>query len=283
MSPDRLFLAFRIHVIVAGVVCFVWLDPPAAAQPSGASHPSGSSGETHSSPASQGAPSAPDADARSLTAVDRATADACLRSFGDAGSVRDITDAALDYALVSPRRVSAAMESARMKGLLPTVYVLGMYRNDEATQSDELRDMMYKSKYTSGDWPYKERTDTDAVGHRFYAGVALRFDFGTLALGSEALGALEASRFRTGLVEKVSSLYHARRRLQIEVCATKLPYSEELIKRSRIDEISAVLEGMTGQNRDRTRPTRVGGAATTAQSKAALSPDSRLTETRTPR
>jgi hypothetical protein len=181
--------------------------------------------------------------------VSTAAAETCLRELGGGASLDRIRQAALEYAMVSPTKVAAALRSARMRGLYPTVHVLGLYRNTSHEQEEQFKDMLYRSQYESGNWPYKDQILTDGSGHGVFAGLLLKFDFSTLAGGRESLEALKASRLRTEVIEKITALYFKRQRLQIRFCSSTAPLGQRLLLKSRIDEVTAMLMGLAGLNK----------------------------------
>jgi hypothetical protein len=183
------------------------------------------------------------------TGIDPAKVQQCLADLKPDKNVDQYREEALEYALVSPRKISAALKSSRMRGLYPTIHVLGIYRNEGTNEEARLNDMIYRNQIESGNWPYKEQVLTDSTGHQFYAGLVLRFDLGTLAGGEATLKALRASKIRNEVMEKVNTLYFERERLQIRYCAGNLPYRKRLVLKSRIREISGLLEGLVGHKR----------------------------------
>jgi hypothetical protein len=185
----------------------------------------------------------------SIGLVDEQQAASCLRDRRGSRTVDQYREEALRFAMVSPKKIAAAIQSARNRGLYPTIHLLGLYRNDGLSEESRFKDMIYKVKYDKGEWPYRNQTLTDATGHQLYAGVALRFELGTLAGGEAALKALRASKIRSTVVERVNALFYERDRLQIRLCTRKLPYERRLLLESRIDELTSLLDGLAGGGR----------------------------------
>jgi len=165
---------------------------------------------------------------------------ACLAAQPRGPSLAAIRKGVIRHAGVSRKAVDRAMSSERLKGLLPRIHVLGLTTSEETTSASTLKDYMYKS------WPYKEKLNGSAMEDRYYFGGMMSFDLSTLALGGKRLKALEAVKYRNGLVHKVNDLYYKRQGLRLRLCGQQLSYFEQQMVKLRIARLTSLLDGLTG-------------------------------------
>jgi hypothetical protein len=172
--------------------------------------------------------------------------ESCLKALPPLGSLDDLQSSAIDSAMVSPRHVAAVLRSAKRKGLLPTVYVLGLYNGQAGSSESTLQDYAYHNTF-----PWKEKTDLSSAVHGGYVGVMLRFDFGKTALGTEEFDSVKVTEARNNLLEKVNSLYYAREKLALDLCGNE---HGEVARRGlelRIREVTSLLESLGGRRAHR--------------------------------
>ncbi|MBU4457212.1 MAG: hypothetical protein KJ902_00555, partial [Candidatus Omnitrophica bacterium] len=158
-----------------------------------------------------------------------------LGQFAHEPSIRDVQEAAIDYAEVHPDKIKKWREDARRKALLPDVslgldrYVIDLYHWDAGQNPDVLQ---------KGD---------DVVSWD----VTMSWDLGDLIWSSDQTSIDTRSRLmvqlRDDILDEITRTYFERRRLQIE---SRLSPSHELKdsigQELRIQELTADLDALTG-------------------------------------
>ncbi|MBU0759557.1 MAG: hypothetical protein KKA34_04260 [Candidatus Omnitrophica bacterium] len=158
-----------------------------------------------------------------------------LGQFAHEPSIRDVQEAAIDYAEVHPDKIKKWREDARRKALLPDVslgldrYVTDLYHWDAGQNPDVLQ------------------TGDDVITWD----VTMSWDLGDLIWSTDQTSIDTRSRLmvqlRDDILDEVTRTYFERRRLLIEKHFSPPSTAREKIeKRLRIDELTADLDAMTG-------------------------------------
>ncbi len=147
-------------------------------------------------------------------------------------TIREVQEAALRYAeVIHPQRIKTLRRNAKLKALLPDVsldYDKTIYGTAGSSSSDP---RAFVGPY---DW-----------------GLSLSWDVGDLVF-SEQIRLLDSNarlmvQLRDNIMNEITRLYYERRKLQTEVMMTppKNP-QENIIKRLRLEELTANIDGLTG-------------------------------------
>ncbi|MCX5692813.1 MAG: hypothetical protein NTX47_03910 [Candidatus Omnitrophica bacterium] len=158
-----------------------------------------------------------------------------LESFNNEPSIKDVQNAAIEYAEVHPDKIKEWRKSAGKKALLPNVsvgldrYVTDYWHWDSGTNPDTLQ----KGKDTVS-WD-----------------IAMTWDMGELIWNEDQTSIDTRSKLmvelRDDIINEVTRIYFERRRLQIEMLA--LPPHDlkiSLEKELRLQELTADIDALTG-------------------------------------
>lgn len=163
------------------------------------------------------------------SATARAAPEDVLKAFAGEPSVASLQRAAARLAEVQPERVRSWLRRVRRAPLLPSVRA----RVAHGPYGFSASDYGYGAGWNG--W----RVDLEAS----WSLDKLVFNHDELALGRESQRL--ASR-REALLTEVAQLYFERRRLQVDGITAPGSEAEQLERRLAIDELTAVLDGLTG-------------------------------------
>ena len=157
------------------------------------------------------------------------------RTFDFEPPISHVQKMAIDYAEVNPDKIKGWRRAARNKGWLPTVSV-GMDRS-----ASELL------HWDSGPSPDNLLKGKDFVDWD----VSLSWDLGDLVWNADQTSIDSRSKLmvelREDVLDQVTRLYFERRRLQRELLILEnIPEVEKLDKVSRVEELTALIDGFTG-------------------------------------
>jgi hypothetical protein len=156
-------------------------------------------------------------------------------SFSREPDIADVQAWAVERARAEPERAADLLRLARARGALPLIRLRGRYGDQSGTKWDELNLMDSRdrdSEYTLDLW--------------------LEWDLAELASGPDALRAVREGRalaaLRQGVINQVNIAYFDRRRLLAETLLADPgeSRSQSVLRRLRIDELIATLDGLTG-------------------------------------
>jgi len=158
-----------------------------------------------------------------------------LESFNNEPTIRDVQNAAIEYAEVNPAKIKEWRDAARKKALLPNVsvgldrYVTDYWHWDSGTNPDTLQ----KGKDTVS-WD-----------------IAMSWDLGDFIWSSDQTSIDTRSKLmvelRGDIMNEVTRTYFERRRLQIDLATSPIQDSKlNLEKELRLQELTADIDGLTG-------------------------------------
>lgn len=158
-----------------------------------------------------------------------------LESFNNEPSIREVQNAAIEYAEVNPAKIKQWRDSAAKKALLPNVsvgldrYVTDYWHWDSGTNPDTLQ----KGK--------------DAVSWD----IAMSWDMGELIWNQDQTSIDTRSKLmvelRGDIMSEVTRTYFERRRLQIDLTASPCQDLKRSLERElRIQELTADIDALTG-------------------------------------
>ena len=162
-----------------------------------------------------------------------------LKRFEREPSVRQIQDAAIQYAEVHPDKIKAWREQAARKAFMPTVSLTTVTSSNQNVDIDrggtnDPDKFIIGPKESSFDW---------------HAGVS--WDLGELIWNNDQTSIDTRSRLmvelRDDVLNEVTHLYFERRRLQVEMSITpakELPLQVE--RQLKLDELTANIDALTG-------------------------------------
>lgn len=146
--------------------------------------------------------------------------------------VHDVVAAVLRHAQIDPARADAAMERARLSGLLPMVRA--------GLRQGTGYDFLTRQSDTSGTSSITSAQDLAFIGQLTFRLDRLLYAADERTLLRESRAAAER---RLELVAEVVRLYYERRRLLVE---TALTGETDVEREARIAEIAALLEVLSG-------------------------------------
>lgn len=156
-------------------------------------------------------------------------------NFKNEPTIKDVQDMAIAYANVNPAQINSWHNQSRAKAFLPTVAV-GLNRGDGE---------MYH--WDTGPNPDVMRKGNDYLDWS----TVLSWDFGDFVWSSDHTSIDSRSKLmselRQDILDQVTRLYFERRRIQIELVQNKDLTSEICLeKQMRVEELTALLDGLTG-------------------------------------
>jgi len=150
-------------------------------------------------------------------------------------SCPEVQKAALAYFKVDREAVQSFRSGASNKALLPVLEVSGGYLDSDL---DETTDSILEGK----NWLTKA-----AVGSGWETRGKLTWNLPQLAFNAEELDVASLAGLVQNILKEVTRLYYMRRRLQMDLILN--PPADEasrLTKELRLDEMTALLDAMTG-------------------------------------
>lgn len=164
--------------------------------------------------------------------------------FLDEPSIRDVQKLAVFYAQVDPEKIKNWQALVAKKAWLPK-FAIGLGGDKNRTTSDNI----YGS-YTGGGQSYIG-PDDKTFYNNFGWDVSLSWDLGDLIWNADQISIDSRSKLMTELREdilnEVTRLYFERRRLQYEILAIEMDYSQaDLEKKMRLEELTALIDALTG-------------------------------------
>jgi hypothetical protein len=164
--------------------------------------------------------------------------------FAHEPSITQVQRWAIEYAEVSNRKIQQWRKQARQRAWLPRLS-MGLDGAKDKTVSD----CVYGS-YSSGGQSYIG-PDDKTFYDKFGWDVSLTWDLADLIYTSEQTSIDSRSKLmvelREDILDQVTRLYFERRRLQMEYVLTEAPsYVERMEKELRIQELTSLIDGMTG-------------------------------------
>lgn len=148
--------------------------------------------------------------------------------------IRQVQQAAIKYAqVIAPEQINAHRRLARLKAILPDLSV-------------DYDKTIYGSASTKVNGEY----GNSITGPRDW-GVSLKWDLGDL-IWSEQQRLIDSQvrlmvKLRQDILDEVTRLYFERRRLKLELISSReLTYQQEQDKKLTIDELTALINGLTG-------------------------------------
>jgi competence ComEA-like helix-hairpin-helix protein len=162
-----------------------------------------------------------------------------MASFGDEPSIREVQEAAVEYARANPDTVDGWRWRVRTNALLPQVrsYVIG----------DIDRDIRTRTNLDATD-AVVETTDND---NSVRLALQATWDLDRLVFDRNELGVwretMRMANLRDRVVDEVTRRYYERRRLQIDIkLAPPTELADRVRKELRIQELTADLDALTG-------------------------------------
>lgn len=171
---------------------------------------------------------------------------AAIRAQRGEPAVRDVVAAVLRHAQIDPGRADAAMERARLSGLLPMVRA--------GLRQGTGYDVLTRQTDTSGG----TSSLTGSQDLAFIGQLTFRLDRLLYAADERTLlrESRAAAERRLELISEIVRLYFERRRLLVEIAITE---ETDILRESRIAEIDALFEVLSGG--DVVMPTHVAPTA----------------------
>lgn len=152
----------------------------------------------------------------------------------------EVQKEALGYFNIDKEAVLSFRKGAQLKALAPVLEISGGYAyadTDEATKQDPL-------------YPYEKFgywLEKYAAGYGWELRGKLAWNFPQLVFNAEVLDVASLAGLVQGILKEVTRLYYMRRRLQLDLILN--PPADEatrLTKELRLDELTALLDAMTG-------------------------------------
>lgn len=159
-------------------------------------------------------------------------------------SVREVQEAALRYFRVNTDQVNSMRSRASMKAALPVLEVSGGF-----TRTDLGEDTKNFEKIvgpTAGN-PQGLWIDRAADGDGFDIRGKLSWNFPQLVFNAEELDVASLAGLVEGLLKESTRLYYMRRRLQVDMILTPPADQASLLtKQLRLEELTGLIDAMTG-------------------------------------
>ncbi len=167
-----------------------------------------------------------DRSVESLDDEERVVPDSLLACFDDEPSIREVQEMAIAYSETSDQKIKGWRRRASLKAILPKVSV----------STD-------RSVYGSSSGAF-------AVGPQDF-GVTASWELGDLVFNADQTAIDTRSKLmaemRNDILSEVTRLYFERRKAQIELLrSSELPTKEELDKKLRLHELTALIDRLTG-------------------------------------
>lgn len=154
--------------------------------------------------------------------------------------IQEVHEASLRYFRVNLDQVDSMRTRAGIKAILPTLEVSGGYNEsniDESTFLDE-----YQPIGNGIPWVVR-----GADGSSFDVRGKATWDLPRLVFNAEQLDVAALAGLVQSLLKETTRLYYMRRRLQIDmILSPPTDQASLLSKRLRLDELTALLDAMTG-------------------------------------
>jgi len=172
---------------------------------------------------------------KELTTVDRARS--LLQNFTNEPSYREIQEVAIRYAEVHPNKIAAWRAAAKTKAFLPKLSF--------SVDQDSSKGLHWDAGSNPDRWvigPEDEKTGWD---------ITCTWDLGDLIWnGDQTLIDVRSKlmvQLRDDVLDEVTHLYFARRKLQVELMQSPPKDTEEYIEKElRLQELTAGIDAMTG-------------------------------------
>jgi len=167
------------------------------------------------------------------------------KHFSSEPSVREAQKLAIKYAEVSPDKIKNWRRLAQKRAWLPNISV-GVDSDWDRSVSDSV----YGS-YTSGG-QYFIAPDDKTSGQDFGWDVSLSWDLSDLVWSTDQTTIDSRSKMmvelREDILDQITRLYFERRRIQVELLAMATSLESQIVidKRMRIEELTALIDALTG-------------------------------------
>jgi len=167
-----------------------------------------------------------------------------LNNFSNEPSIRDVQKIAIDYAEVHPSKIRDWRAAAQKRAWLPSLSI-GVDGDKNLTLGDSVW-----GSYSSGGQLFIG-PDDKTFYNNFSWDVSLSWDLADLIWSSDQTSIDSRSKLmvelREDILDQVTRLYFERRRLQVELAALQNPDAQTILdKNMRIDELTALIDGLTG-------------------------------------
>ncbi|MCB9771314.1 MAG: hypothetical protein H6754_02020 [Candidatus Omnitrophica bacterium] len=169
------------------------------------------------------------------TAVAVVSYEEVLDRFTIEPTIKDVQRMAIEYANVNPRQINSWHNQSRAKALFPTLSV-GLSRADT--------DLYH--------WDTGANPDVLTRGRDYLDwSTSISWDFGDFVWSSDHTSIDSRSKLmselRQDILDQVTRLYFERRRIQVELAIEKESEPNSILeKRMRVEELTALLDGLTG-------------------------------------
>lgn len=158
-----------------------------------------------------------------------AASNLCSSVFDSEPTIQELQRIAVDYAEVAPEKIKSWRRRAQVKAIMPEV----------SLDFDRTVTTALGSTY-----------DRTAVGPQDW-GINLKWNVGELIWNNDQTSIDSRSKLmvelRDDILNELTRLYFERRRLQIEIASQPAPvFTETAEKKLRVEELTALIDGLTG-------------------------------------
>jgi hypothetical protein len=167
--------------------------------------------------------------------------------------IKDVHKWALRYYKLNPSRIHDMASHAHLKALVPEIDL--SFENNKGNTFGNMRDGLYPILPNPGANPnpqsLKERTAGTSSNNVFRVRAVWNLD--RLVFNAEGLDVKSLNSLGETLVREVTTLYYSRRRLLASIVMSPPEAPEELFfELTRLDEITATLDSLTGNKFSKT-------------------------------
>jgi len=178
------------------------------------------------------------------------TVEEVLAHFAGEPSITDVQNAAMRYAQINPAQFVMWRENAKSKALAPDKLEMKVvYDTDDDTDYARSRSISLTGGTvtvgpddetwghdTDSDWKYEIKMRWNPQDYMFNSDM--------LKVAAETEDQVE---LRQDILQEITTLYFDRRRLQVEiVMEPNVSVRQDLTRKIRMDELTAVIDGLTG-------------------------------------